>query len=301
MNVLKQLFVTAGLLVSAFAAADVCAAAQDQPAPAPTATPTFIDKLYDGNWHVQIAPYIWGPQVRGTYQYSIPTTAGHGGRRISQGSFQVTPASYVANLNSAAMVSFDARKGIVDVFGDYIYTNASASASANETFIGPGGRVQVPISLSTDAHLRSSIWEAAAGMTIARSPDADLSMFMGLREFPLDITLDYNATIGKRKVIAPSGTITSDNIAQDVIFGVRGRAFLGDGRWYIPYYFDVGTGAGQLGNQTWQAYAGAGYAFNHGQTLLATWRSLNYYGFAPISPVQKLTFAGPLIGYTFQL
>jgi hypothetical protein len=250
MNVFKQFLVTAGLLASAFVAASACAAAQDQPAPAPapTATPTFIDKLYDGNWHVQVAPYIWAPQLRGNYQYSIPTIdKGHG---VSQGTFQVTPATYVANLNSAAMVSFDARKGIVDVFGDYIYTNASASGSANETFVGPGGRVVVPISLSTDAHMRASIWEAAGGMTIARSPNADLSMFMGLREFPLDITLDYNATVGKRNIIAPSGTVNSDNIAQDVIFGIRGRAFLGDGRWYFPYYFDVGTGAGQLGNQT---------------------------------------------------
>lgn len=98
-----------------------------------------------------------------------------------------------------------------------------------------------------------------------------------------------------------SGSVQTADIAQDVIFGLRGKAFLGDGHWYVPYYVDLGTGIGQLGNQTWQGYSGAGYAFNHGQSIILLYRDLTYTGFSPISHVQKLSMYGPLLGYTFNL
>jgi len=287
----------------ALAATIASARAQQPPAsPAPSVepTPTFMDREYDGNTHVMVAPYIWGPTVKVNAQYSIPTRPDrpHG---VTQSSFQVAPADYASSLNSAAMFAFDARRGGFDIFGDYIYVNASASASATGTISGRFGKIQIPVSLDTNAHLRESIWEVAGGFTMARGHNADLSMFMGLREFPVNLNLDYTATVGKQNILSRSGSVTSGAIAQDVIFGLRGKAFLGDGHLFVPYYVDIGTGAGQLGNQTWEGYSGAGYAFNHGQTLLLAYRTLNYYGFAPTSGVQKLTLYGPLLGYTFNL
>lgn len=300
MNAMKRLFLAAALSGGALAASTAAVLAQEaQPTPAPEASPTLMDRQYDGNLHIQLAPYIWAPTVHGNFQYSIPTVSNpkHG---ITQTSITVKPADYAANINSAAMFSFDARKGAADVFGDFIYVNASASASASAIASGRLGRIQIPINLSTTSHLRSSIWELAAGYTFARGHNADLSIFGGLREYPLNLTLDYNATVGKRGIIARSGSVASDSIAQDVIFGLRGKAFLGD-HWYVPYYVDYGTGIGQLSNQTWQAFSGAGYAFPHGQALILAYRALSYSGFAPISNVQKLTLSGPLLGYTFNL
>ncbi len=303
MIAMKRLFVMAALSGCAFAtstAAVLAQEAQPAPAPAPVPSPTLMDREYDGNLHIQVAPYIWAPTVRGNFQFSIPIVSNpkHG---ITQTSVMVKPADYAAKINSAAMFSFDARKGAADLFGDFIYVNASASASDSAIVSGRLGRVQIPISLSTNSHLRASIWELAAGYTFVRGHNADLGIFGGLREYPLDVTLDYNATIGKRGIINPSGSIVSDNIAQDVIFGLRGKAFLGDGRWYIPYYIDLGTGIGAVTNQTWEGYTGVGYGFPHGQTLLLAYRTLNYDAFAPVSDVQKLTMSGPLLGYTFNL
>lgn len=279
------------------------ASAQETPAPvspAPAASPTLMDRQYDGALHVELAPYVWLPTVHGNYQYSIPTIPGrkHG---VVESSVAVTPTDYAANLNSAAMFAFDARKGNIDLFGDYIYTNASASATVNSSVSGRFGRVQIPVSLTTNARLASSIWEAALGFTLGHGHNADLSTFIGVRNFPVNLTLDYNATIGKKGILAPSGTVTSSETTADVIWGLRGKAYLGDGHWYVPYYFDVGTAVGQVSNQTWEGYGGAGYAFNHGQTILLVYRDLSYYGFAPSATVQRLTFSGPLIGYTFNL
>src|SRR5579862_794095 len=268
------------------------------PAPAVTSTPTLLDRQYDGQTHITVAPYIWGPTVKGDFQFAVPTLPrrhGHGGQ-ILQSNLEVGPSEYLPKLNSAAMAYFDARNGDVDVFGDVIYLNAQTTATILSTVGGPAGRVQIPVTVDSTARLSLAIWEAAAGFTLAHGHNADLSMFLGVREFPLNLNVSYNATIGKRGIIAPSGTLTPSDRASDVIWGIRGRAFFGDQRWYVPYYFDVGTGNN---NQTWQAYGGAGYAFPHGQSILALWRALNYNSFPPVSHTQKLSMGGPLLGYSF--
>jgi hypothetical protein len=302
MNLAKKLYSVA-VVVLTFAAATAIARAQETPAPAETSTPTFMDREYDGNLHVTLAPYIWLPTLKENLQFSIPTLPrgpGRGGG-VLQSSFQSGPSDYLSKLDSAAMFAFDVRKGNVDLFGDYIYVNATTSASTSGIISGPLGRIQIPVTIDANARLRASLWEVAAGFTVARGHNADLSIITGYRGFPVDLSFGYSATIGKRGILAPSGTIAADAVTQDIIAGLRGKAHFGDDHWFVPYYVDVGTGIGQLGNQTWEAYTGAGYAFNHGQTLIALYRTLNYYGFPPNSSLQKLTMAGPLLGYTFNL
>jgi hypothetical protein len=303
---MKRYFAAALVLVCVGLIGAARAAAQETPAPAtppstpaPGATPTFMDREYDGALHVLAAPYVWAPTLGGTFQYTIPRLP----RRPSgkgQTSVSVPPVDYLPKLNSAAMFAFDARKGGIDLFGDYIYVNATVSASASATLGGPLGRAQIPVSVSSDVRLRESIWEAAAGFTVARGHDADLSLFTGMREYPLSLMVNYSATIGRRRPFARSGSITTAGIAQDVIFGLRGKAYFGNGHLYVPYYVDVGGGIGQLNNSTWQAYSGAGYTFDHGQSLLIVYRALSYTDLPPVSPVQKLSMYGPLLGYTFQ-
>ncbi len=293
-------FVALAFLAAPVRAQEATPAPEATVAPTMTPQPTLMDQQYDGRTHVMLAPYIWAPTVKGSFQYSIPTLP-HRPGGVTQSNVSIAPTDYVSNLNSGAMFAFDARKGDIDVFGDYIYVNASASASASAIISGRFGKIQIPVSLSTNAHFRQSIWEAALGVTVARGHDADLSIIAGLRETPLNLNFDYSATVGKRGILTPTGTITTSAITQDVVFGLRGKAFFGDGRFFVPYYADVGTGAGQVGNTTWQAYGGGGYAFSHGQTLLLAYRALDYDSFAPVSHVQRLSLGGPLLGYTFNL
>ncbi len=281
-------------LVLALVAATAVARAQEA-TPAPEATPTLMDREYDGQLHITVAPYIWGPTVKGNFEFSIPRLPRHAGHTVS-GAVAVGPSNYLSKLNSAGMAAVDVRKGAFDVFADGIYVNATATANVDTSITTP--RRVIPISIGASARLATSIWEAAAGYTVARGHDADLSVFMGLRQFPVNLTVGYNATIGKRGLITPSGTVGVSSFTSDVITGLRGKAFVGDGHFFVPYYIDVGTGNS---NQTWEGYTGAGYAFNHGQTMVFDWRSLNYYAFAPVSHVQKLTMYGPLLGYTFNI
>jgi hypothetical protein len=299
MNSIARLALLACML-AAFAAA-LPAAAQEpaSPAPSETSAPTLMDRQYDGNTHVMIAPYIWGPNVKGNFQFSIPTLP-HRPPRITQPSTQIGPSDYLPKLNSAAMAAFDVRKGLVDLFGDAIYLNATTTATVASSISGPLGKIQIPVSVDASAHLSTAIWEVAAGYTFAHGHNADLSGFAGVREFPANLTIGYTATVGRKNILAPSGSISASDYNSDIIFGLRGRAFFGDDHWYVPYYADLGTSISTTG-QTWQAYSGIGYAFPHGQSIIALWRALNYSSFPPTSHTQKLNLAGPLLGYTFNL
>ena len=299
MNLMKRFAALSATTMLMFVAATAGVRAQEA-APAPAASPTLMDREYDGQMHVTLAPYIWLPTVHGSVQYTVPNLRlrpGHTGVI----DFTTTPADYISKLNSAAMGALDLRKGDFDVFGDYIYTNASASASQSAVIGGPLGRRQLRVDLGTSARVVPRIWETAAGYTFARGHDADLSIFLGVREFPINLTLGYNATVtGRRGTLTTNGTVVASTLTNDVITGLRGKAFFGDGHIFVPYYIDFGTSTGP-NNQTWEGYTGAGYAFNHGQTLIATYRTLNYFAFPPNVAVQKFNMSGPLLGYTFNL
>jgi hypothetical protein len=273
--------------------------AQASPAPAVTSTPTFMDRKYDGRTHVMIAPYIWGPTVKAVFQFPVPRLPRRSGPPgVISSLFQVGPSQYLPKLNSAGMLSFDVRTGNFDVFADGIYLNASTSTTFASTITGPFGRVHFPITVDSSAHLTTGIGEFAAGYTIAHGHDADLSAFMGARTFPINLNFTYSAIVGKRGLIAPTGSASTQEGAYDLVWGLRGQAFFGDGHWFVPYYGDYGYGNN---NESWEAYGGGGYAFNHGQTIVALWRALNYNTFPATTHVQKMGLAGPLLGYTFNL
>ena len=62
--------------------------------------------------------------------------------------------------------------------------------------------------------------------------------------------------------------------------------------WFVPYYFDVGTGASQL---TWQAIGGFGYTFHWGE-VICVWRYLDYH---LSKNSASLSMNGPAIGVAF--
>lgn len=269
------------------------------PAPAspmPTASPTLMDRAYDGQLHVTLAPYIWLPTVRTNLQYTIPTLPSGAGGAVAK-NVTVGPSDYLTNFNSAGQFAFNLRLGAAELFGDYNYSNFSSSATFQSTVSGPGGRVKIPATFITNSRLASSIWEIAAGYSLAHSHNADLNLFVGWRETPLTTTLSYTASVGSRRPLTTAGTVKVTPLTNDVIFGFNGRVFAGD-HWYVPYHVDMGSGFNQ---NTWQAYGGVGYAFPHGQSFVATYRSLNYYNFPSGAAFQKLTINGPLLGYTFGL
>lgn len=295
MNRSIHAFAIAGL---AFAAALTGAArAQQAPAaPAPSAPPTVMDAQYDGNTHWMVAPYVWVPTVNGSLRATVPAKGtGIPPFSTAQLNVQVGPNSYLTKLNAAAMLAFDVRKGNVSLYGDYIYLNVASGSTFVSSISGPGGKIVVPVNLATSLRLTSSLSELAVGYTIARSHYANLDFIAGWRQAPLTTTLAYTLDVGKKGFIDKSGTVRDTSVVNDVLFGFRGRAFLGGSHWYVPYYADIGAG---YNNVAWQAYSGAGYQFRT-QSVVLLWRNLAFTSFPADNRLQKLTIGGPLLGYTF--
>jgi hypothetical protein len=289
------------LVILGFALAAVTAPARSQgtppaaPLPEPTANSQMAQK-YDGNLHITLAPYIWGPTVKLNTQYSIPTLPGRP-VHIFAPNIEIGPSSYLPKVDSAFMAAFEIRKGILSLYGDGIYLNASTSATFVGAISGPLNRIHIPYTVNTVARISPAIWELAAGVTLAHNDFADVNFFAGTRQFPISATLSYNAVIGRRGIIAPAGNLRTFDAADDMILGLRGQVFF-DRHLFVPYYGDFGNGSN---NQSWQAYGGAGYAFDHGQTIVAMYRALNYFNFPLTAHTQKFNMAGPLIGYTFNI
>jgi hypothetical protein len=266
-------------------------------APTGTQTPSPMDIMYDGRTHITVAPYVWLPSISSSFQFQVPTL-GTRPPTIIENSVTAGPSNYLPKVNSALMLSADVRKGPYDFFGDLIYLNASTSSTIHTTFSGPLGLVQIPVTFNANAHMSVALWEAAVGYTFAQGHNADFEGFVGYRQFPLNIHFDYRVIVAQGGIFAPSGSVSRSAYANDVIFGVRGRAFLSTSRFFVPYYLDYGTGGN---NQSWEGFAGGGYAFNHGQSLVVLWRALNYNSFPPNFHVQKMSMYGPLLGYTLQI
>jgi hypothetical protein len=81
------------------------------------------------------------------------------------------------------------------------------------------------------------------------------------------------------------------------IVGVRGNVYL-PGKWYVPYFFDVGTGDTDL---TWQAFTAIAYRFDRVGLSLG-YRHLEWdfdEGDAGGDLIDKLYVSGPMIGIKY--
>ncbi len=95
--------------------------------------------------------------------------------------------------------------------------------------------------------------------------------------------------------LARTGTLSMTASFWDVIGGVRGRFEIPNSKFFVPYYFDVGTGEAPL---TWQAYAGLGYHASWADLSLG-YRYLDFQNNGS-ARVQNLQMGGPILAASFR-
>ena len=106
----------------------------------------------------------------------------------------------------------------------------------------------------------------------------------------------FNGATGAHPLVGRSGTTVVEQSVWDAIVGVKGTyAFGSERKWFVPYYFDIGTGQAKL---TYQVAGGLGYKFNWGE-VAAVWRYIDY-DMKSGKPIQSVTFNGPQIGATWR-
>ena len=128
-------------------------------------------------------------------------------------------------------------------------------------------------------------------------PNYQMDVLAGARMLNLGTDLKWNlpAISAMPPLLDASGKSDVSDTLWDGIVGLRGRAEFGDdNKWFMPYYFDIGTGDSDL---TWQAMAGVGYSFGWGD-VLGVWRYMDYE-MSIQGPDPERRLQRPAIGATF--
>jgi hypothetical protein len=257
--------------------------------PAYAGEPAPADK-----WTFAVRPYLWAPSISGTLKYDIPPT-GDGGANVDFSSY------VLENLNFALMLSAEARKGEWSVLTDVVYLDVESSDSKvkSVTFTGPGGRIEFPVTadLGTQVKFSGVLWELAGAYTVARGGNSSLDVLAGFRLLNIKAETDLNATFvdNTGTSIALSRSVSQTESLWDGIVGIRGHVGLGDSKWAIPYYLDVGTGSSAW---TWQGVLGIEYRYSWGELQLL-YRYL-YYDLKGDKLLQNVSLNGPVLGVNFR-
>lgn len=243
------------------------------------------------DWKFRAVLYGWFPTVSGASSH----TSGAGVTA------DLNAEDYLDHLRFAFMGTVDARKDRWGVMSDYIYLDFDADKGATRSLSlsGPLGQIALPADAyaGVNLRLRGWAWSLLGSYALVDRPGYEMHLLGGTRYLKVNTTVDWRLTgnLGGLPTFATSGASTSKTDVWDAIVGAKGRYRFGDqGRWFLPYYLDVGTGQS---DRTWQAMGGIGYSFSWGE-VFAAYRHLDYR--FDSGGMKDLSFSGPGVGLGFR-
>jgi hypothetical protein len=240
-------------------------------------------------WKFQAVVYLYLPSVAG--ETAFPGSGGGSDTGVDA-------SKLLENLNLAFMGSFEADKGAWGLLADVIYVDFGDSESPSRDFSIGGGTLPAGATATIRYDLNGWLWTLAGSWRLASTPDHELNLIGGARLIDIDQTIDWqlSGNIGSVALPDRAGNRTAGVGNWDAIAGLKGRAMFGkEQRWFVPYYFDVGTGESSL---TWQAMAGVGYSFGWG-SVIGAWRHIDY-DMKSGKSIESISFDGPGVALAFR-
>lgn len=267
--------------MSRYGAAALCAAA--------LLGPVGAEAQGVGDWQYRAAIYGYLPSISGTL-----TLPGGGG----SSSVKVDAEDILENLQFAFMGTFEARKGLWGVYSDLLYVNLGNSKTQSRDFSLGGQGLPADVTADVSLDMKGWEWMLAGTYQAVATPQYTLDLLFGTRLLDFTEQLDWTlrGNIGSVPVPDHVGSSSQSVSNWDAVVGVKGRVMLGDdGRWFVPYHFDIGAGQSRL---TWQAVVGLGYTYRWGD-IVAGWRYLAY-DLKSGTAIESLNFNGPAIAVGFR-
>ncbi|HEY7640348.1 MAG TPA: hypothetical protein VH814_11530 [Steroidobacteraceae bacterium] len=241
----------------------------------------------DQDWQFRASLYGYIPDIGGETNFPA------GGAEID-----IKANDLIDNAKLVGMASFEAQHGRWGAFIDAIYMDIGDSVSDSSSL--GAGQLPLPPGITADASLDITAWviTAAANYRAVETSRSSFDVFAGARLLDAKGDLDWSFNVDLSPFGGPpqSGSSEASDDKVDAIVGVKGRYQFGaDGRWFIPYYFDAGTGDSDL---TWQAAVGIGYSMKHGD-VFAAYRHLDY-DLGDGGAIANLDFDGPALGLAYR-
>ena len=228
---------------------------------APASTlPLFVGSspLIPG-WTLSFAPYAWAPTITGKINAPVP------GGGVATTDINMPLSDYFHDIRFVAVLAGQARYDRFSIMTDFLYLNLGMSVGAAHlsSVSLASGRIEIPTSLqaSDSVGLGTTLWTAAAGYTVTAGPWGNIDVIGGVRLLGINVLNNYalNAAIvlpNKTVALTRTGSFSVNSDNWEAIGGVTGRFEIPNSNFFVPFYFDVGTGDLPL---TWQAFSGIGY------------------------------------------
>jgi hypothetical protein len=235
-------------------------------------------------WEGRVAIYGYFPDIGGSVRHAAP-----GG-----GEIDIAADDLVRNAELALMGSIEAQKGRIGLFADLVAMDIGDEI-ANSSTLGQGA-LPLPPGITADASMQieAAVLTLAANFRVVESERNVFDAFAGVRALGAESTLDATLRSPLGPVAAARSVVDDESV--DAIFGVKGKVSFGDtGRWFLPYYVDVGTGDA---DRTSQAVLGVGVSLKRGE-VFGTYRYLDY-DFKTDGLLSDLDFSGPAIGFAYR-
>lgn len=240
-------------------------------------------------WQWEAAGYGWFPAIRSTTQFP---TGGSGP------TMDISAQDVIDALKFAAMGNFGGKLGKWGFWTDFIYGDFGGSQHGSRDFMIGGQPMPATIDGNFSIDIKTTVLTLAGTFELTKTPDYTADLLGGARGMYLKETLNWtlNGDISGTALPGRSGSAEVKANLWDAVIGIKGLANVGaDGKWFLPYYLDVGGGQSKY---TWQINAGVGYRFGWGAAVL-TWRYLDYQ-MKSGDPIQNMSMSGPLLGVAFQ-
>jgi hypothetical protein len=250
--------------------------------------------------NVHLIPYLWLPMVNADINHPV-LGGGTASTVISTG-----PADYIPKLHFGAMLAGEVDYDRFSLFTDILYLSVGASGTKVTSF--NSGTTAIPIDQLTThigTNLQSTVWTMAGGYTLAKGSWGNVDVLAGIRLLAVNDATDFDLSASVTRpdgtvALGRTGNLTTGRSLWNGIGGARGRVYVGDadwfsgGRFFIPYYFDIGGGGA---HPTWQIFSGIGYQT---QTigLSVGYRYLAFDGGSD-AVVKKMTLRGPILAANF--
>ncbi|MEO8308693.1 MAG: hypothetical protein ABI616_11715 [Pseudomonadota bacterium] len=244
--------------------------------------PTAVSAQTADEWQFQAAIYLYLLSV------GVKNTFPEPGGDVSIDILDSLKMTFMGNL--------EARKGRWGALTDFIYLDLGNTITEKRDNTIGATPLPDAAAASVGIDLKGISWTIAGTYRAVQDEAMSLDLIAGARLFDIKQRVDWqlSGSIGSIPLPGRTGNVEVNLTNWDAIVGVKGRFGLGAGKWFIPWYADVGTGDSDL---TWQLMAGVGYAFRWGE-VVGAWRHIDY-DMKASSELNGISFDGPAVAAVF--
>lgn len=204
-------------------------------------------------------------------------------------SLEIDLETLLKNLDGAAMLAFEGRKGRWTAHSDILYFGISDDDTNDITI--PLGPVSIEKAIDVDVEMSAWIVNLTGRYALLETDSSYVAFLAGARYFHLDLSLGIEVAQPTAAELLVGQKLSGSDDVWDAVVGITGRHQLND-KWKMNYKFDVGGGGSDL---TWEAVAAVSYDYNWGELYMG-YRHIHYDFDSSFDLLSELDVDGPYIG-----